>query len=139
MRRDESYSAFNPEFSWDNHNIRLTARDSNDLMSVTNERGNLLLGLSIFSSGKYNYLFTNYVSSMSKIDYTYEYIFTNYVEWYRPSSHYYTALFTDFVNQQRVINYSYSGLFTNYVEKLTPADHFYTALFINFIPQKQYI
>ena len=43
MRRDESYSAFNPEFSWDNHNIRLTARDNNDLLSVTNENGTLEL------------------------------------------------------------------------------------------------
>ena len=40
MRRDDSYSSFNPEFSWENHNIRLTARDGNDLLSVTNERGN---------------------------------------------------------------------------------------------------
>ena len=43
MRKDDSYSSFNPEFSWDNHNIRLTARDNNDLLSVTNEKGNLAL------------------------------------------------------------------------------------------------
>ena len=50
MNKDLSYSAFNPEFSWDNHNIRLTARDGNDLMSITNEKGNLQLIPSILSS-----------------------------------------------------------------------------------------
>ena len=40
MNKDLSYSAFNPEYSWHNHNVRLTARDDNDLLSVTNERGN---------------------------------------------------------------------------------------------------
>lgn len=42
MNKDLSYSAFNPEYSWDNKNIRLTARygdQSNDLLAVTNERG----------------------------------------------------------------------------------------------------
>ena len=43
MRRDESYSSFSPEFSWENHNIRLTAMNSNDLLGLTNERGNSLV------------------------------------------------------------------------------------------------
>lgn len=41
MNKDLSYSAFNPEYSWENKNIRLTARDNNDLLSVTNEKGTL--------------------------------------------------------------------------------------------------
>lgn len=45
MNKDLSYSSFNTEFSYDNKNIRLIARDSNTSMSVTNERGNKLLSL----------------------------------------------------------------------------------------------
>jgi len=46
MNRDNSYSTFNPEFSWENKNIRLTARDGNDLLSITNEKGNSKIQLS---------------------------------------------------------------------------------------------
>lgn len=45
MNKDLSYSAFDPKFSWHNKNVRLTARDNNDLLSVTNEKGNLSLSL----------------------------------------------------------------------------------------------
>lgn len=40
MNKDMSYSTFNPEYSFDNKNIRLTARDGNNLFSITNEKGN---------------------------------------------------------------------------------------------------
>ena len=53
MRKDDSYSSFNPEYSWDNKNIRLTARDGNDLLSITNERGNT--SISFFSNVVYSY------------------------------------------------------------------------------------
>jgi len=43
MNKDLSYSAFDPKYSWHNKNIRLTARDNNDLLSVTNEKGTLEL------------------------------------------------------------------------------------------------
>lgn len=39
MQRDLSVSKFNPEFAFDAHNIRITARDNNTLLTVTNERG----------------------------------------------------------------------------------------------------
>lgn len=39
MQRDLSVSKFNPEFAYENMNIRLTARENNTLMSVTNEKG----------------------------------------------------------------------------------------------------
>lgn len=40
MTRDASVSRFSPEFAFDNHNIRITAREGNTLLSVTNEKGN---------------------------------------------------------------------------------------------------
>lgn len=40
MQRDLSVSKFNPEYAFDAQNIRITARDNNTLLSVTNERGN---------------------------------------------------------------------------------------------------
>ena len=45
MQRDLTVSKFNPEFAFDAQNIRITARDNNTLLSVTNERGILLLYL----------------------------------------------------------------------------------------------
>lgn len=39
MQRDLSVSKFNPEFAYENMNIRLTARENNTFMSVTNEKG----------------------------------------------------------------------------------------------------
>jgi len=58
MNQDLSNSAFNKDFSWENHNIRLTARggdesySNNDLLSVTNEKGNLNITTSIDINGK---------------------------------------------------------------------------------------
>lgn len=49
MQRDLSVSKFNPEFSYENMNIRITARESNNLLSITNEKGNK--ELSITTSG----------------------------------------------------------------------------------------
>ena len=40
MQQDLSISKFNPEFSYENRNIRITAREDSSLLSVTNERGN---------------------------------------------------------------------------------------------------
>lgn len=40
MQRDLTVSKFNPEFAFDAQNIRITARDNNTLLSVTNEKGN---------------------------------------------------------------------------------------------------
>lgn len=41
MQRDTSISKASNEFSFENKNIRITAREDNTLLSVTNERGNL--------------------------------------------------------------------------------------------------
>ena len=39
MQRDLTRSKFSPEFAFDAQNIRLTAREDNTLLSVTNEKG----------------------------------------------------------------------------------------------------
>ena len=39
MQRDLTRSKFSPEFAFDAMNIRLTAREDNTLMAVTNEKG----------------------------------------------------------------------------------------------------
>lgn len=40
MSQDLSISKFNPEFSYENRNIRITSREDSSLLSITNERGN---------------------------------------------------------------------------------------------------
>ena len=40
MQRDLSVSKFNPEFCYDAQNIRITAREHDTLLSVSNEKGN---------------------------------------------------------------------------------------------------
>lgn len=40
MQRDLTVSKFSPEFAFDAQNIRITARDNNTLLSITNEKGN---------------------------------------------------------------------------------------------------
>ena len=40
MSRDTTVSKFNPKYAFDALNIRITARDNNTLLSVTNEKGN---------------------------------------------------------------------------------------------------
>ena len=39
MNRDMSVSAFNPEFAFENHNLRLATNEGNTMMSWVNERG----------------------------------------------------------------------------------------------------
>lgn len=61
MNRDMSVSAFNPEFAFENHNLRLSTNEGNTMMSWVNERGPKKLNLHIDtkpwssdeSSGKY--------------------------------------------------------------------------------------
>lgn len=40
MNQDLAISKFTPEFSYENRNIRITAREDSSLLSITNERGN---------------------------------------------------------------------------------------------------
>ena len=108
MRRDDSYSSFNPEYSWDNKNIRLTARDSNDLLSVTNEKGNSQLSFNDVSPIRvvdyaYTYLFKKFLWEESAIIYEYESRFDNYLieqsdGWTPPAS-------SDYTYQIQFINY----------------------------------
>lgn len=52
MNRDLSESSCNPQFSYENYNIRITPTDDNTLLSLTNERGTLKLDKSTDIKGK---------------------------------------------------------------------------------------
>lgn len=45
MSKDLSISKFNPEFSYDNKNIRITSREDTSLLSIQNEKGTTLIPL----------------------------------------------------------------------------------------------
>ena len=45
MNRDLSFFAFNPEFAFENKNIRITPIEGNTLFSIVNEKGTLPLKL----------------------------------------------------------------------------------------------
>lgn len=47
MQRDLSVSAFNPNYSYENRNIRITNTEDSTLMSISNEKGNSLANLNI--------------------------------------------------------------------------------------------
>ena len=108
MNKDLSYSAFNPEYSWHNHNVRLTARDGNDLLSVTNERGNVILGISDKTPAEtitylYTHLFKKFLREEAAITYEYESRFDNHLieqsdGWTPPAS-------SDYTYQIQFINY----------------------------------
>ena len=40
MKRDYSASKADPQFAFENHNIRITTREDKTLLSITNEKGN---------------------------------------------------------------------------------------------------
>ena len=50
MQRDLSASAFNPEFAFENKNIRILSNSENSLSSITNEKGNKVLNFEGVSS-----------------------------------------------------------------------------------------
>lgn len=53
MNKDSSFSAFSPEFSFENRNIRITTLEGNTTLSVVNEKGTKLLNITgDFISGK---------------------------------------------------------------------------------------
>lgn len=81
MQRDLSVSKFNPDYAFECKNIRITARDNNTLLTVTNERGNDVFpvldsaGLSIGILGNligYNVI-NNYVVLFTSANYDYIY------------------------------------------------------------------
>ena len=79
MQRDMSISKQKPEFLWDAHNIRLTAKHGETLMSMTNERGTkkiddvsftgIVLGYCVL--GEHLTVFTTDPSAYDKPDYIY--------------------------------------------------------------------
>ena len=85
MQRDMSISRQKPEFLWDAHNIRLTAREGDTLLSITNEKGTKNIefttrdnSMSPYMKGTYlghcvinNYLVVFTRDSLNKKDYIY--------------------------------------------------------------------
>ena len=80
MQRDMSISKQKPEFLWDAHNVRLTSRHGDTLLSMTNERGTkqysntingIVLGYCVL--GDYLTVFTTDLSAQSKPDYIYRF------------------------------------------------------------------
>ena len=107
MRKDDSYSSFNPEYSWSNKNIRLTARDGNDLLSVTNERGN-------------SRLLFNDITPEKLVDYTYTCLFGNYLLEQVPTAYTYNVVFDNYLAEQSdgwvpPVDYTYEFEFNNYL------------------------
>lgn len=80
MQRDMSISKSSPEYSFENMNIRITARDNNTLLSLTNEKGNKEVSIPLIQGtlighcvlNKYIVLFTtdNTTSRIYRIEYT---------------------------------------------------------------------
>jgi hypothetical protein len=111
MRRDDSYSAFNSEFSWDNHNIRLTARDGNDFLSITNEKGNSQLSF-------------NEITPIKEVNYSYTSSLLNYLLESVLNSYVYSPLLTNYIMEQTeggvgLPAYTYNSLLENYLLEQT--------------------
>lgn len=103
-----SYSTFSPEFTWDNKNIRITARDANNLFGVTNEKGNTSV------------LFVDKTPARP-VKYTYTVVFENYLVEQIPAVYTYTATFDNYLLEETdgswgpPIEYTYSVVFNNYL------------------------
>lgn len=118
MRKDDSYSSFNPEYSWDNKNIRLTARDGNDLLSITNERGNT--SISFFSNVVYSYhlLFGGYSDVLESPTYSYQLQFSGYQDALEPPTYNYSLSFSGYQDVLEPLAYSYQLQFSSYSDTL---------------------
>ena len=60
MQRDMSISKQKPEFLWDAHNIRITAKEGDNLLSITNEKGTSEVTLT-FNESSYTNLVGTYL------------------------------------------------------------------------------
>ena len=118
MNKDLSYSAFNPEYSWHNHNVRLTARDGNDLLSITNERGNA--SISFFSNVVYSYhlLFGGYSDVLEPPTYNYSLSFFGYQDTLDPPTYNYSLSFSGYKDVLDPPVYSYQLQFSSYSDTL---------------------
>lgn len=101
MNKDLSYKSFNPNYSFDNKNIRLTSRGDNGLLRVSNESGNKInwfkfktLNLSYsysiqmfraFRDVLYNFKqsISRYVSTERDVLYNFKQLTSSYVKIYR--------------------------------------------------------
>lgn len=107
MNQDMAYSVFNPEYSWENKNIRITARDENNLFGITNEKGNI------------NLVF-NDLTPTEIITYNYSYLFENYMAEEEPTTYEYLIVFDDYLIEQAdgwvpPVTYTYESEFNNYL------------------------
>lgn len=114
MRQDESYSAFNPEYSWSNKNIRLTARGGNDMLSVTNEKGN------------------TEVVCFSDVIYSYQLLFNGYLDGLAPPTYDYSLLFNGYLDVLVPPTYEYSLSFSGHEDTLVPPTYDYQLKFSSY-------
>lgn len=77
MQRDMSISKQKPEFLWEAHNIRLTAREGDTMLSITNEKGTSQIS-NVSFTGNFlgycvlgNYLVVFTIDAANNIDYIY--------------------------------------------------------------------
>lgn len=93
MNRDLSVSAFNPEYSYENMNIRITPRETNTLFTIENERGNSKI-VSPFIDYDSNVSINNFVPNSFTLTYPKESesvipsLTTNYMWYYFAKSRY---------------------------------------------------
>jgi len=120
MNKDLSYSAFNPEYSWHNKNIRLTARDGNDLLSVTNERGNVSLTHTEYFRDIYSYVATyyGYVDVMEPPTFHYVPTYSNYQNILVPPTYHYVASYSDYFDTLISLTGHYVASYSNYSDTL---------------------
>ena len=109
MNRDLSYSIFNPEYSWHNKNVRLTARNGNDTLSVTNEKGNLAISFNETTPERiitysFNSTFDDYVNELTEVSYSYTTTFDRYID--------------ELSDGEAAPSYTYEALFTDYIYEL---------------------
>ncbi len=75
MQRDVSISKQQPQFLWDAENIRLTAREGDTLMSVTNEKGSVESGIGTLTGSYMGHcVLGNYLTVFTTTG-TYDYIY----------------------------------------------------------------
>jgi len=98
MNKDLSYKSFNPNYSFDNKNIRLTVRDDNGLLRVSNEVGNKINWFT-FKSLNVNY---SYLIQMFRI--------------FRDILYNFKQTVSEYIDLDRDILYNFKQLTSSYIE-----------------------
>jgi len=116
MNKDLSYKSFNPNYSFDNKNIRLTARGDNGSLRVSNESGNKIncfkfkiLNLSYSYSIKMFKVFRN-------ILYSFKQSISEYINIERNILYSFKQSISEYINIERDILYSFKQLTSSYIE-----------------------